>query len=639
MNQAIKYIYQFDVASVLVSVAVLVSLIRSKTIKTRLVSSFKVLIYTIILSSLADVISIFMLRYPNISPQPLQWLVNIGYHCSFIAIPEIFFYCIYFSSEDNRIQDFWVRLLFNTPYLIEVFLLLTTPFSHMIFYFDETGYHRGHLFASTYACAAFYVLSTIYWSIKRRHQFSSEQFFIVYFFMTCVVSTIVVQFFFQNLMLMNFMLSISAVIIYLSLENPSDFMDSEMGVFNRSAFMEVMGQKTGSTKPLCIMGLQISDFKAMEEAIGRENRQKLLYHIGKSLMENCEKYNIFRISRSRIALIFEDSYKNTFTKINLIAESLLQPFKCGDVSLQITFKALYISFPDDANNVDDLLELLSHSFSKNISASDKSVPRVNREILLNRYREQKVLEHIKDAINHNSFEVFYQPIFDGKNKKITSAEALIRLRDKENNFISPDNFIPLTEKSGLILAIGKFVFKKVCQFLQDSKIHEKGVDHININLSVIQCMQEDLAAQLISIMDSFNLDHNLIHLEITENAAKNSKEILQTNMKKLSDQNVHFILDDYGNGYSNVSNLVAYPFESVKIDKTMLWAAMQDSNAYTVMEESIAMIKDMGLKVIAEGIESAEQSEVMKTMGCDYFQGFYYSVPLAPSAFIEKVKS
>jgi len=186
----------------------------------------------------------------------------------------------------------------------------------------------------------------------------------------------------------------------------------------------------------------------------------------------------------------------------------------------------------------------------------------------------------------------------------------------------------------MILEIGEFVFRTVCEFMVKEQIWEKGIESIHVNLSVVQCMQERLAQNFLDIMEGYELPCNRINLEVTETAAVVSSECLSMNMNKLVEQGVQFALDDYGTGFSNATSLIQYPYNTIKIDKGVVWAAMENENAMKVLSHSVAMIKSLDMNIVAEGVETLEQADELANMGCDYFQGYYYSKPVNAKDFI-----
>jgi EAL domain-containing protein (putative c-di-GMP-specific phosphodiesterase class I) len=245
---------------------------------------------------------------------------------------------------------------------------------------------------------------------------------------------------------------------------------------------------------------------------------------------------------------------------------------------------------------------------------------------------------MREAMHNYGFKVFYQPIRDAATGEYHSCEALLRLYDEDYGFISPEEFIPRAEKSGLIIEIGEYVFEEVCKTIRSRKFEELGIDYVEINLSAVQCIQRDLRDKLQIIMKRYHVKPEMINLEITETAAAHTPEILLKNMQDLAAAGFELSLDDYGSGYSNMSYMLNLPFKMIKIDKYIVWAAFSDKRAEKALEATIRMIKSIGMTVLAEGVETPEQAEWLTASGCDFLQGFYYSRPIPKKEFLEIMK-
>jgi len=294
--------------------------------------------------------------------------------------------------------------------------------------------------------------------------------------------------------------------------------------------------------------------------------------------------------------------------------------------------------PEDADTLDNVVDLMDYSLNELVENSDVLLLRASEKSVAKKQREGQVLQVLTKAVHEDGFEIYYQPIYEVERKKFTSAEALVRMKNTEIGFVGPDEFIPLAEKNGMILELGEFVFKNVCKFIKENQIWKYGVEQIHINLSVVQCMQENLAEKFLNIMKELELPSEFIKLEVTETAAVVSSACLSMNMNALVDQGVKFALDDYGTGFSNAVSLIEYPYNTIKIDKSVVWAAMDNENAKKVLKHSISMLKSLEMNIVAEGVETLEQANELAEMGCDFFQGFYYSKPIPGEAFLEFVK-
>ena len=224
-----------------------------------------------------------------------------------------------------------------------------------------------------------------------------------------------------------------------------------------------------------------------------------------------------------------------------------------------------------------------------------------------------------------------------KEKRFQSAEALLRLIDDKYGFISPELLIRAAEKSGAIHKIGSYVLEEVCRFISSEEYQALGLDYIEINLSVAQCMNEHLAEEILQMLKHYNVPVEQINLEITETAASYSQNTMISNIQTLNDAGIKFSLDDYGTGYSNMGRIISLPFHIVKLDKTLADAYGND-RMHIVLENTIRMIKDMDMKIVVEGIETEQLAEVFSALQCEYIQGYYYSRPLPEKDFITFIK-
>jgi EAL domain-containing protein (putative c-di-GMP-specific phosphodiesterase class I) len=260
-----------------------------------------------------------------------------------------------------------------------------------------------------------------------------------------------------------------------------------------------------------------------------------------------------------------------------------------------------------------------------------------KTVAAKRVREE-MIDTIKYALIDDRVEVFYQPIYSTRAKRFVSAEALVRIRKADGTIIPPGMFIPIAEETGLIAKLGERVFEKTCQFIKDKKIEQFGVEYIEVNLSVVQCENRELAQMYIDIIEKYNLNPSFINLEITESASIIKRKTLLDNMKTLIDYGVSFSLDDFGNGESNLNYIVDLPIHIVKFDKDMTQAYFENEKAKYVLQAATDMIQGLELKVVAEGVETAEQLRELERLGIDYIQGYYFSKPVEEKQYLEFLK-
>ncbi len=266
---------------------------------------------------------------------------------------------------------------------------------------------------------------------------------------------------------------------------------------------------------------------------------------------------------------------------------------------------------------------------------------ISQEIYMNK------IEHLlKQAIQEDGVTVVYQPIYSLELQRFVTAEALVRLKDQRTlGEIPPGVFIPLAEKRGYIWELGNIVFEKVCQFMREAMLWRYGMEYVEVNLSGVVCEEEKLPDVLAECMKKYQISPTYINFEITETASVTSGDMLEKNMRRLQDMGFRFSMDDFGTGYSNLSQIAKIPFELIKLDKSLIWPCFdtgsgmgkKQEDARALLRGCVEMISRLGIKMVAEGVETKEQAIWLRDLGISYMQGFYFSRPLCEADYLDFV--
>jgi len=242
--------------------------------------------------------------------------------------------------------------------------------------------------------------------------------------------------------------------------------------------------------------------------------------------------------------------------------------------------------------------------------------------------------NLRSAIKQKEIIIHYQPQLDLKTGKIVGAEALARWRHPEYGLVSPAEFIPLAEESGLIDQIGKFLIFTACA--QNRAWQEAGIPpiHIAINISTYQFVREDFVDSLKKILDEVGLDPKFLELEFTESMIMKDSELIVSTMQQLKALGIQCSIDDFGTGYSSLSYLKYLPIDKIKIDRSFISSLTKNLNDDAISRAVISMAHELNLKVTAEGVENLEQLEFLCSHGCDEAQGFLFSRPLPAEDFV-----
>ena len=238
------------------------------------------------------------------------------------------------------------------------------------------------------------------------------------------------------------------------------------------------------------------------------------------------------------------------------------------------------------------------------------------------------IEEINNALINNEFVVFYQPKFHLGKRRFISSEALVRWDHKEHGLLPPSKFIPLVESAGLIHEIDTYVFKRVCEDLNEAKRKGRRILPVSINFSLYEFYSSEFLNSIMDLIDKYQINPSFIEIEITEATSRANAFTAISIIKKLREKGIRVLMDDFGVGFSNIGNLRKIPFDAVKIDKSFIDDIATDLKSKAIVKFLIELCQANDLEVIAEGVDDKEQVEILKKLKCDTIQGFYYSKAL-----------
>ncbi len=633
-----RYNIDFDVAAMVLAITTLVHFLTKKSIKNFQTKLFFGMLWISLVSDVMDIITVLV---AETSVQGwVVYLVNILYLLSFNILPFLYYLYILSMVQNPNQWKLGRKIFAWMPICVVCTLILTTPWTKWIFYNDaETGYTHGQGMIVLYIIAFWYIFLALLFSMRYRARMTFGQRSSVYYYSIAVLCGIVLQVLFPKVLLLQFATALALLLVYLALENPKDYENKELGIYNRNGFIKLVSASVEKNERFSILGIRFNGYQSVRENLGVENSQQFMKQIVDYLAENIAPLELCWLAEGTFAVYTNEKTGKLDNVIRFIQEQFNSAIKFHGIDIIVSASLFQLDYPYDVQSLEDLLDTIDYETEHVQRKENGVVVRAGKDILLKLRRENHIQQLMKMALVENVFEVYYQPIYSVEKKQFHSAEALIRLRDEELGFISPEEFIPMAEKNGMIFEIGEFVFRNVCQMMSKMRLWELGIDFIEVNLSPVQCMEEGLHRKLMHIMDEYQLPYHCINLEITETAAASTEETLRHNINPLLEKGVTFSLDDYGTGYSNISNVITYPFYIIKLDKSMVWSALEDSKAMKALKHTIAMIKELNFHIVAEGVETLEQATLLGGLGCDYLQGYYFSKPVPEEQFLNMLRN
>ena len=403
-------------------------------------------------------------------------------------------------------------------------------------------------------------------------------------------------------------------------------------LLGNEAYFKTNGYKflQNSTKNKYIIVLDINKFKALNNIYGYEFCNNILKELGRKLVNILPSNNITcRISNDVFATIF--SYDNNIKKLLDTIFNNASHLEIDGTSIHVNLSiGVYKVKPED-NDINKVLDKAYMARSK-IKGLYNDNYYIFDNILENKLvEEQKIESSMEDALKNKEFTVVYQPKTLTSNEKLIGAEALIRWY-KDGDIISPGKFIPLFEKNKFIIKLDLYVFEQVCKDMAIWKEKYGYIPTVSINVSKEHFVDENFINEYVKIADNYNLDRSHIDLEITESATINEKIDILKILNTIKEKGFTISIDDFGTGYSSLSMLQNMPIDIIKIDKVFVDKADLTSNK-NIINYIMILANRLGVKTIAEGVETKEQVDFIKSIKCDMIQGYYYSKPLSKEDF------
>ena len=480
-------------------------------------------------------------------------------------------------------------------------------------------YSYGLSTSVAYLLSAIYILSTIITTIAYRKQMPGRRFVAMLLWQGIWLLAAVIQFVEPQLLLVGFASAFGMVILYIQLENPSEYIDGSTGLFTTNALSAYVHDKYR-------FGKRFSMFTAK------------IHYLTNYVDYNMEQDAVIRTARALVALGPEPAFRiddDTFCVLYDDKDRMFE--RAANIKMQkdgvtdLPAKGTYLLIPDslEMSGPDEFFRFL-HTYLE----SEQEIVVADKDLVEKLRKQNRIKELIDEALQEDRVEVFYQPFYNVKDDCFNVAEALVRIRLKNGELVPPGEFIPVAEESGQIIPLGIRVFEKVCRFLSRGEAQKHGLEQIEINVSAAQFDYENPSKFVLEYIEQYSLDPRWINLEITETAAAKNKEIMLRNMNRLIEKGISFSLDDFGTGRSNIDYFVNMPVNIIKFDYTFTRGFFDNEKTKYVLTGMVDILHKMDMEVVAEGIETEEQMKVMKSMGVEFIQGYYYSRPIPEQEFM-----
>ncbi len=394
-----------------------------------------------------------------------------------------------------------------------------------------------------------------------------------------------------------------------------------------------------SEHALVLVGLD--EFHIINDSLGHHIGDEVLISVAR-LLEDLfrDAVLIVRLTGDEFCVVLQignDEHK-AIEACERIVDAFRNALKVNSHEIHISMSIGVAFEPKDGITPTDILQHADSAMHRAKAQSRNSFALYTEDMGMRLSRRMLLRNKLEDAMSLKALEVFFQPLIDAKTQKIAGAEALLRWNDAQLGMISPEEFIPVAEKTGLIVPIGEWVLKRASQF---AKVMREDIPDffVAVNVSPIQFMARDLSELVGDILNRYELDADALEIELTEGILLQDPVGAEQSLQNLVNMGVSVSIDDFGTGYSSLSYLSKYPFKTLKIDRAFVKGLPEDKSSKGLASAILSMARELELNVIAEGTETIEQVEWLANAGAHILQGYYFSKPIPQDEFVGKVRS
>ncbi|MGH8743549.1 MAG: putative bifunctional diguanylate cyclase/phosphodiesterase, partial [Burkholderiales bacterium] len=422
--------------------------------------------------------------------------------------------------------------------------------------------------------------------------------------------------------------------------------DSLTGLPNRTLFHDrlttTMARVKRDGKMLALMFLDLDRFKEINDTLGHTIGDEVLQAAAELLRKSLRDVDtIARLGGDEFTIILEDITHED--QVIVVAEKLkkvfVDPIVIKGREIFVTASIGITLYPRDVDDVDALLQTADIAMYRAKEEGRNTYEFYAQEMNAEAAEHLNMENLLRYAIDRQELLLHYQPKVDVKSGRIVGAEALVRWNSKENGLVSPAQFIPLAEKTGLIVPIGEWVLKTACA--QNKAWQDQGMPPLlmSVNLSPRQLRQKNLVEMIAEVLDKTGLASRYLELEITEGMIMHHADKAIAILQRINQLGVQLSVDDFGTGYSSLAYLKRFPVQRLKVDQSFVRDLTSDDDDASIVKAVIAMAKSLGLESVAEGVETKEQLDFLSKLRCEEYQEYYFSKPIPAEEFVRLLQA
>lgn len=588
------------------------------------------------IANVNNIIAIYTIENSASLPLLLNIYTNTFYYFSVVVMTTMVSITTYVTMFEGRYEERRLKraVAISLGYFIaEVAIVLSNPITGWLFYFDANKiYHRGPLNLIAVLFLAIAVINVMCFGFLERKRMK-KSFRLVFYTLPAI--TIIVGsglYFFPDAILTGTVISLCLLTLFLSGQQQRARVDALTELPSREAFFNDINRLCLKRRPFHIISICLDNLKQINGQFGHRNGDAVLASAARFLAKLEPRATAYRISGVQFTLV---SAKVDPVVFESLEQDVINRFQsgwktsCGAVELRALIAD--IQYPVHGETVDEIVASLEYAIR--IAKQDPSGKpvRFSEGLKVEFARRSYVISQMEKALRDDLFFLNIQPVYDIHQQRFTGGEVLLRLNEDNGVPISPGEFIPIAIEIGIATKLGLMVMEKVCKFLSQNRNLDFG--WLSINVSSQQDEFDETVHHLEMLLEQYGVEPRLIKLEITERVLLEDLERAHATMDELKKRGVGVFLDDFGTGYSNLVNAMMLPFECVKIDKGFIRGITNNPKSCGLLQTIIEGLRSLNVITLAEGVENNAQDQIVRDMGIDRIQGYYYARPIPIDEF------
>ncbi|MBA4348112.1 MAG: hypothetical protein C0413_04600 [Clostridiales bacterium] len=600
-------------------------------------SAFRITLLFSLISAINNILSLYSIEHAASIPVIINVYLNSFYYFSVASMTTMVTITTYVTLFEGRYDEPRIKKAIIVSLMIfslEVILVLANLATGWLFFFDSSGlYHRGPLNSIGIAYLTVALCQVILFGILEWKRMKKSFRLILIVQPSCAVVLGILHYVFHDTVIMGTIIAFSLLTLFITGQQQRARVDALTELSNREAFFNDVSRLSKRKTPYHIITIGLKNFKQVNSQVGQRAGDSLLCSVGYYL-KNLEPYaTAYRISGVQFTLLITKMQTEAYEALfSTLRDKFTIPWRTDLCEANLCAIFADIHFPEHASSVDEVIASLEYATRLSKQDPNGKPVRFSRQLKEQFSRRNYIVAQMEKALREDLFFLNVQPVYDLIKQDFAGGEVLLRLNEDNGKPISPGEFIPIAIEIGVATKLGLMVMEKTCRFLQENK--EVDLGWLSINVSSQQDEFDETVHHLEMLLKQYDIDPKHVKLEITEMVLLEDLERAHATMDELNRLGIGVYLDDFGTGYSNLVNVMTLPFECVKIDKGFIRGIAAHPKSRGMLQTLVTGLRSMNVIALAEGVETEDQDNVVRDLGIDRIQGYYYARPMATEEFV-----